>query len=59
MSVEKEHGMFIIQCDDCDEVLETETDDIEEANRVAVSNGWSVEGKFHYCEQCTEDHENE
>ena len=47
---------WIVTCDDCDETLDTETSDEREAVQVAMNNGWTMQGNYMYCEQCTEDH---
>lgn len=51
-----EHGRWIIACDDCDEVYDTETKDKEEAIQVAMNNGWVVIRGEHWCEECAEEH---
>lgn len=57
--MDKQNEQWVISCDDCDEVLETEIKDREQAIQWALNNGWSKSGGHHYCEQCTQDHEDE
>ena len=54
--MERVSAEWIITCDDCDETFNTETGDEREAIQVAMNMGWTVSGRYHYCEQCTEDH---
>jgi hypothetical protein len=50
-------GQWVISCDDCDEVLDTETKDREEAIQSAITMGWKMGKNGFYCEQCAEDHD--
>jgi hypothetical protein len=50
-------GQWVISCDDCDEVLDTETKDREEAIQSAITMGWKMTKSSFYCEQCAEDHD--
>jgi hypothetical protein len=57
--MDKQNDQWIVSCDDCDEVLETEKKVMGEAVQVAINNGWTMTEKYHYCEQCTGDHADE
>lgn len=50
---------WVISCDDCDEVFDTECKDAGEAKQTALENGWSFEGRYHYCQTCTEEREDD
>jgi len=45
-------GRWIIECDDCPTVFDTEAKEKEEAIQTAMNNGWVIVGRFHYCEEC-------
>jgi len=55
MSIEKEKGLWVIQCDNCDETYETEQTDKEEALQDATNMGWLIKKNEHLCEQCAEE----
>lgn len=57
--MELRDGQWIIYCDSCDEELETEKDDKDEAEQVAINWNWKMEGRHHYCETCVEEEEND
>ena len=57
--IDFQSGQWVISCDDCDEQLETEKTEKEEALQVAINNGCTFTQKYHYCEQCTADHNEE
>jgi hypothetical protein len=41
--LDRQHGLVIFECDACDEVLETECDDFNEALAVLRRERWKVE----------------
>jgi hypothetical protein len=49
-------GIIYVECDSCDEVLDTETKDFEEARNVMRREGWKVrkiaEEWLHGCPNC-------
>lgn len=49
-------GIIYVECDSCDEVLDTETKDFEEARSVMRREGWKVrkiaEEWLHGCPHC-------
>lgn len=55
--IDRQHGKFIVACDSCDAVLDTETGDVGHARRRLEHEGWTVEfrgaGAFaHTCPGC-------
>lgn len=41
--IDKQHGKFVVECDSCDETLETDYDDFSEAVRHMRREGWGTE----------------
>jgi len=54
--IDKQAGAYVISCDSCDEVLETEAEDFDSAIQEMKEQGWkSVKtdrGWEHMCPQC-------
>lgn len=52
----KKVGIIIVECDSCDEVLDTETKDFDEARLTMRREGWKVRktGReyIHGCPKC-------
>jgi hypothetical protein len=57
--MDKQKGQWVVSCDDCDLVLETEVKAMEEAIQVAINNGWRMREKSHFCEQCKEHYDDQ
>ena len=57
----KEDGRWFVSCDNCNETLDTETADRQEAEQVAVDQGWVIHINGNdYCDHCAErDEEND
>ncbi len=56
--IDRQQNLIIFICDSCDEFLETETDDFQEALSVLRSNNWTAKkaGEWqHICDNCRED----
>lgn len=49
-------GVIFVECDSCDEVLDTETKDFDEARNVMKREGWKVrkiaDEWLHGCPKC-------
>jgi len=49
-------GIIYVECDSCDEVLDTETKDFEEARSIMRREGWKVrkiaDEWLHGCPKC-------
>jgi hypothetical protein len=41
--IDRQHGKFLVECDSCDAVLDTGTDDVGAARRRIEHEGWGVE----------------
>lgn len=58
MSVERILGDVVFTCDDCSDLLETDTEDFSEANGVRLDAGWTAlqsttNGNWrHRCNDC-------
>lgn len=56
MSMERVKGEIVFTCDECDDVLETETDDFEQALAELREADWKPvstdEGWIHLCDLC-------
>lgn len=56
MSQDKIKGDIVFICDDCDDTLETETSDFEEANDIRIDSGWRAfrdhSNWMHVCPDC-------
>lgn len=54
--IDRQGGQILVECDSCDEVLETGTDEFSEARAVMRREGWHVRqiaGEWlHGCENC-------
>ena len=54
--IDRQHGMIVVECDSCDQVLETETDDFETARAVMRREGWKIrkiaDVWLHGCPRC-------
>jgi uncharacterized C2H2 Zn-finger protein len=54
--IERQGGKILIECDSCDEVLDTDTADFEEARAAMRREGWRIRkiaGEWlHGCPRC-------
>jgi hypothetical protein len=55
--IDRQHGgKILVECDSCDEVLDTETADFEEARSIMRREGWKVRQIarewLHGCPKC-------
>lgn len=54
--IDRQGGKILVECDSCDEVLDTETADFDEARNVMKREGWHVrkiaDTWLHGCPSC-------
>jgi len=54
--LDRQHGKFVFECDGCDEVLETDTGDFNEAREAMNLAGWQARKWgtvwIHSCPEC-------
>ena len=54
--LDRQHGDIVIECDSCDEILETETSDFGSALNLMKREGWRArkigEDWCHFCSKC-------
>jgi hypothetical protein len=54
--IDRQHGKFLVECDSCDEVLETGTGDFDEAREKLRQEGWKARKLagvwLHGCPKC-------
>lgn len=54
--IDRQGGQILVECDSCDEILETGTDDFAEAREAMKREGWKVRkiaGEWlHGCPNC-------
>jgi Fe2+ or Zn2+ uptake regulation protein len=54
--LDRQKGNIVFQCDECGEVLETNTNDFDSARNLLKRERWAVEkidGEWeHYCSNC-------
>lgn len=54
--IDRQGGKILVECDSCDQVLDTETGDFEEARSVMRREGWKVrqiaKEWLHGCPKC-------
>ena len=56
--LDRQHGKFVVECNRCDEVLETETGDFQRARDVMKENHWrahfntKTQDWDHFCPDC-------
>lgn len=57
MSLTRDKGLIVIECDDCDEVEETGTDDLRDALDHIETEGWTKKSVGHtwehFCRSCS------
>lgn len=56
MTINRDHGLVMFECDDCGEVFDSEIHDFSEAWQAAKEEGWvaaKLGGKWeHFCPEC-------
>ena len=54
--IDRQHGKILVECDSCDQVLDTETSDFDEARELMKREGWRIrkiaEVWLHGCPKC-------
>lgn len=54
--IDRQGGKILVECDSCDEVLDTETADFDEARNVMKREGWKIrkiaDTWLHGCPDC-------
>jgi hypothetical protein len=54
--IDRQHGKYLVECETCDEVLETGTGDFDEAREVMRHEGWKARRRgdawLHGCPKC-------
>lgn len=54
--IDRQHGKIVIECDSCDEVFSSDSDDFNEAWNEAKRDGWrtrKIAGEWlHGCPKC-------
>jgi len=40
--IDRQHGKIVVECDSCDQVLETETGEFDEARAMMKREGWKT-----------------
>ena len=54
--IDRQHGHIVIECDSCDEVFDSGTDDFAEAWSAAKRDGWKTRKIanewLHGCQKC-------
>lgn len=55
--LDQQKGHFVVECDDCGQVLDTQTSNFEAARNLMKREGWravkSGSDWQHFCEQCS------
>lgn len=54
--IDRQHGKVLFECDSCDQVLDTDTDDFADACAIARREGWKTrkiaDEWLHGCPKC-------